>query len=78
MRRRLGSSAQIRDRWLVSYADLVTLLLAFFVVLFAASQKGSADPDGPSSALRRALQTFTRAGVADAGTNQVVPSALAS
>lgn len=26
-----------RDRWLVSYADLVTLLLAFFVALYAAS-----------------------------------------
>jgi chemotaxis protein MotB len=78
MRPRVGSSAQIRDRWLVSYADLLTLLLAFFVVLFAASQKGSADSDGPSSALRQALQSFTRAGVADAGTNQVVPSALVS
>jgi len=27
------------DRWLVSYADLVTLLLAFFVVLFASSYR---------------------------------------
>lgn len=26
-----------RDRWLVSYADLVTLLLALFIVLYAAS-----------------------------------------
>ena len=25
------------DRWLVSYADFITLLFAFFVVLFAAS-----------------------------------------
>lgn len=28
-----------RDRWLISYADLVTLLLAFFIVLYAASDK---------------------------------------
>jgi len=27
-----------RDRWLVSYADFITLLFAFFVVLFASSQ----------------------------------------
>jgi len=26
------------DRWLISYADFITLLFAFFVVLFAASQ----------------------------------------
>jgi chemotaxis protein MotB len=28
-----------RDRWLLSYADLVTLLLALFIVLFAASDQ---------------------------------------
>jgi chemotaxis protein MotB len=27
-----------RDRWLVSYADFITLLFAFFVVLYASSQ----------------------------------------
>ena len=26
------------DRWLVSYADFITLLFAFFVVLFATGQ----------------------------------------
>ena len=28
-----------RDRWLVSYADFITLLFAFFVVLFASAQQ---------------------------------------
>src|ERR1041385_7472741 len=28
-----------RDRWLISYADLVTLLLALFIVMYAASDK---------------------------------------
>lgn len=38
-RRRKASEndAETRDRWLISYADLVTLLLALFVVLYAAS-----------------------------------------
>ncbi len=31
-----------RDRWLISYADLVTLLLALFIVLYAASDKDRA------------------------------------
>jgi chemotaxis protein MotB len=31
-----------RDRWLVSYADLMTLLLALFIVLYAASDKDRA------------------------------------
>jgi len=30
---------QHRDRWLISYADLVTLLLALFIVMYAASDK---------------------------------------
>ena len=32
------------ERWLVSYADFITLLFAFFVVMFASSQtdKGKA------------------------------------
>ena len=31
-----------RDRWLVSYADLVTLLLALFIVLYAAADQNRA------------------------------------
>ncbi len=33
-----GEALVSRDRWLVSYADFVTLLFAFFVVLFATSR----------------------------------------
>ena len=29
-----------QDRWMVSYADFITLLFAFFVVLYAFAQKG--------------------------------------
>jgi chemotaxis protein MotB len=32
-----GGEGSLRDRWLVSYADLVTLLFALFVVLYAAA-----------------------------------------
>lgn len=38
-RRKSGAEneSQYRDRWLISYADLVTLLLALFIVMYAAS-----------------------------------------
>ncbi len=32
-----AETAESRDRWLLSYADLVTLLLALFIVLYAAA-----------------------------------------
>jgi chemotaxis protein MotB len=32
-----------RDRWLVTYADLITLLMIFFVVMYALSSRISAD-----------------------------------
>jgi chemotaxis protein MotB len=39
MSRRLRRRRQVsHDRWLVSYADFITLLFAFFVVLYASSQ----------------------------------------
>lgn len=38
MRRRRKHSAQNHERWLVSYADFITLLFAFFVVMYASAQ----------------------------------------
>src|SRR5229473_8159115 len=37
-RRKRRASHANHDRWLVSYADFITLLFAFFVVLYASSQ----------------------------------------
>ncbi len=37
-RRYVPDSDENHDRWLISYADLVTLLFAFFVVMYAISQ----------------------------------------
>ena len=41
MTRPAGKSHGSRDRWLVSYADFITLLFAFFVVLYSASKADS-------------------------------------
>jgi len=37
--RSIDEHGRNRDRWLISYADLMTLLLALFIVMYAASDK---------------------------------------
>ena len=44
------------ERWLVSYADFITLLFAFFVVMFATSQTDKAKAKQVSDAVRDALE----------------------
>ena len=38
MRHKRASEPENHERWLVSYADFITLLFAFFVVMFASTQ----------------------------------------
>jgi chemotaxis protein MotB len=51
------------ERWLVSYADFITLLFAFFVVLFASSQSDKQKQTRLSEAMQSA---FTPLGTFDA------------
>jgi chemotaxis protein MotB len=57
MRRRKKKGHENSERWLVSYADLVTLLFAFFVVLFASTQSDKSRVKQISQAVEEALQT---------------------
>ncbi len=41
-RKSIETESRHNDRWLLSYADLVTLLLALFIVLYAASDRDRA------------------------------------
>ncbi|HEY6880031.1 MAG TPA: flagellar motor protein MotB [Polyangiales bacterium] len=50
------------ERWLVSYADFITLLFAFFVVLFAVSQVDARE----MGRLSKAVQEATNVGLFDA------------
>src|ERR1700692_4340179 len=43
------------ERWLVSYADFITLLFAFFVVMFASSQTDKSRAKQISEAVEKAL-----------------------
>jgi chemotaxis protein MotB len=40
-RRKGAQKAENHERWLITYADLITLLLVFFIVLYAGSQDDS-------------------------------------
>src|ERR1700691_5828110 len=44
------------ERWLVSYADFITLLFAFFVVMFATSQTDKGKAQQVSDSVKRALE----------------------
>jgi chemotaxis protein MotB len=44
------------ERWLVSYADFITLLFAFFVVMFATAQKDKSKQQEVAQAVREAFQ----------------------
>jgi chemotaxis protein MotB len=41
MRRPIDNKPQNHERWVISYADLMTLLLAFFIVMYAVSNVNS-------------------------------------
>lgn len=57
MRRPKKVQPENHERWLVSYADFITLLFAFFVVMFASSQKDKVRAKEVSEAIQEALQT---------------------
>jgi chemotaxis protein MotB len=44
------------ERWLISYADFITLLFAFFVVMFASSQTDKSKAKQVSEAVEKALK----------------------
>src|SRR5438067_5883029 len=56
-RRKKHAAPENHERWLVSYADFITLLFAFFVVMFASSQQDKAKAKQVSAAVREALET---------------------
>jgi chemotaxis protein MotB len=55
MRRQKQAEAENHERWLVSYADFITLLFAFFVVMFASSQTDKGRAKQISEAVEKAL-----------------------
>ena len=56
MRRKPTASPENHERWLVSYADFITLLFAFFVVMFASTQADKSKVKAVSESVKEALE----------------------
>ena len=56
MTRKKAAEPENHERWLVSYADFITLLFAFFVVMFASTQSDRNKARAVSDAVRDALE----------------------
>ena len=56
-RQPVDDGGENHDRWLVSYADFVTLLLAFFIVMYAISSVSEGRYRVVSESLVKAFQT---------------------
>ena len=56
MRRKHAAGHENHERWLVSYADFITLLFAFFVVMFASTQSDKQKAKQVSESVREALE----------------------
>ena len=83
MNRRAHRRRVSHERWLVSYADFITLLFAFFVVLYAFAKADEAKQVEISAAISAAFQSLglfpgaalhpTRHSHSDAGANPAAP-----
>jgi chemotaxis protein MotB len=56
MQRKPPASPDNHERWLVSYADFITLLFAFFVVMFASTQADRSKAKAVSDSVKDALE----------------------
>ena len=71
-RRHVEEEKENHERWLISYADMVTLLFALFVLLFAISQVNNEKYEELSTSLATAFGTAVN--ISD-GNNSVLPLA---
>lgn len=56
MKHQRAAHQENHERWLVSYADFITLLFAFFVVMFATAQKDKTKAKLVAESVREAIQ----------------------
>src|SRR3954452_7352818 len=56
MKRKHTAAHENHERWLVSYADFIPLLFAFFVVMFASTQADKQKAKAVSESVKEALE----------------------
>lgn len=56
-RKKPAAEPENHERWMVSYADFLTLLFAFFVVMFASSHQDSKKAKAVSQSVQEALES---------------------
>jgi chemotaxis protein MotB len=56
MARKKATEHENHERWLISYADFITLLFAFFVVMFASSQTDKSKVQQVADSVKEALE----------------------
>ena len=71
-RRRRRATRPSHDRWLVSYADFITLLFAFFVVLYSTAQVDRKKVSQLSTAIQAAFQQLGAYPSTGANTSQEI------
>src|ERR1700704_4197218 len=80
MRKKKPPEHSNHERWLVSYADFITLLFAFFVVMFAVSQVDSKKVGRFTQSFNEALewQVLTESGAGHGSGDQMIPEISAA
>ena len=74
MKKFSGPPRSSHDRWLVSYADLVTLLFAFFTTLYAASAVDATGAPGASGSAKPSNTPSSSESSADATATDATPT----
>ena len=62
MRRARGHGHVSQERWLVSYADFITLLFAFFVVMYAVTRSHQVKAAQVSEAVQQGFKSMSAPG----------------
>lgn len=65
----MGHGGGSGERWLITYADMITLLMVFFVVMFASSQTQQAKLLALSDSLKKALSMSAAAAANGTGSS---------